>query len=99
MNKDLGHIYLMFSCNVQDGPNETVIWNSAECNELFRGEVHIFSCFRWPVRVQVLWLSESAPSRPSDKPERFMCCYVTQQPFPCCTVRIVLKLCQTRLLV
>jgi len=48
MNKGLGHIYLMFSCNVQDGLYETVIWNSAVCNEMFRGEVHICPLFPVP---------------------------------------------------
>ena len=69
-NKGLGHIYLMFSCNVQDGLDKTVIWNSAVCQEMFRGEVRICPCFRCPVRLQVLWLSESAPRRRPYKPER-----------------------------
>jgi len=60
----------MFSCNVQDGLYKTVIWNSAVSNEMFRGEVHICPCFRCPVRVQVLWLSECAPRHRPYKPER-----------------------------
>ena len=69
MNKGLGHIYLMLSCNVQDELYKTVIWNSAVCNEMFRGEVRICPCFRCPARVQVLWLSESAPRHRPYKPE------------------------------